>query len=784
MSEHSDKKNGFSGQEDLQSLNQQLQAMNEQLCVIETELSASRARYINIFDGMQHAIIVYKPINNGDDFVIAKANPASEDLEGFDKDEIVGKSIGEVVLRSEESGLVKIMRKVLSSDTGEEFLEAVCDGRKIKKWYRHYIFCSPAGRIIDTYEDVTEKKRAHDIVAEEHNLLRSLIDHMPDYIYVKDTESQFVVANSALASDLGFEDPEAMTGSTDHAFFPDHLANQYYRDERNIIETSEPLINREEPLMTKDGINRWLLTTKVPLRDNSGDITGVIGIGRDITEKKRLEEKLAAAYQQLAASEQQLKAANQQLKATNQQLGASEQQLKATNQQLTAANQQLGASEQQLKAANQQLTAANQQLRAANQQLGASEQQLKATNQQLRATEMSLRSERDKLSVLFEGLSRAEVGINVIDENFNVHMQNSYLDSRFGQASDQLCYERYAGGDERCSGCPMLQPIEEDRVCSHEKQGKDGRYYMVISAPLHSSKGDPDRLIEIMIDVTGRRENEQIVMRSRDELERRVAERTAELSGAYIKLEQEIAERKRQEQMLRETEKLAAAGRLAARIAHEINNPLAGIKNSFLLIKDAIPEDYEYYKYVGLILKEISRVSSIVRQMYDLYRPIQEMPREFQLSSLVYEVSAMLQMASDERAVNISVSIDKNIIVYLPGDLIRQVLFNVVQNAIEASDPNSNILIGAESSGDSVIIKVCDSGHGMDVETREKIFEPFFTTKSGDSNGGGLGLGLSVCKGIIEALRGDISVQSELNKGTEFAIEIPFSEGDKENDNG
>ena len=148
--------------------------------------------------------------------------------------------------------------------------------------------------------DITERKRAEEELAEERNLLRTVIDNLPHYIYVKDTKSRFVIGNIAVAGVMGATTPDELIGKTDFDFYPQELAAQYYADEQEIMRSGQPLLNREEPLMDQvTGRKGWLLTTKVPLRDSEGKIVGFVGIGRDITERKRAQEVIEAQRQAL-----------------------------------------------------------------------------------------------------------------------------------------------------------------------------------------------------------------------------------------------------------------------------------------------------------------------------------------------------------------------------------------------------------------------------------------------------------------------------------------------------
>ncbi|MGA2854467.1 MAG: PAS domain-containing protein, partial [Verrucomicrobiota bacterium] len=138
-------------------------------------------------------------------------------------------------------------------------------------------------------------------LARERDLLRIIIDDLPDFIYAKDSQSRFLINNLAHTRVLGATHPDEVAGKTDLDIFPAEVAKQYYADEQALIKSSQPL-NREETVVDpKTGETRWLQTTKMPLHDKDGKVIGLVGISRYITEKKRTEESLVRAYRQLRA---------------------------------------------------------------------------------------------------------------------------------------------------------------------------------------------------------------------------------------------------------------------------------------------------------------------------------------------------------------------------------------------------------------------------------------------------------------------------------------------------
>ncbi len=142
---------------------------------------------------------------------------------------------------------------------------------------------------ISIVEDITEDKQMEEALAQERNRLRTIIDLLPDYIYVKDRQSKFVLFNAATMRLLNVTQAEDYIGKGDFDFYPPEYAERYISDERALMEADRPLLNKEEPVPDHNGLERWLLTTKIPLHDQDGRVIGLVGVGRDITERKRTE---------------------------------------------------------------------------------------------------------------------------------------------------------------------------------------------------------------------------------------------------------------------------------------------------------------------------------------------------------------------------------------------------------------------------------------------------------------------------------------------------------------
>jgi len=154
---------------------------------------------------------------------------------------------------------------------------------------------------VGLYQDVTERKQSEEALRYERDLLQIFMDNIPDQVYFKGAESRFIRINKAQSQFLKLNNPQDAIGKTDLDFQPPELARQFLEEEKQIIETGQPIINRIEFNPTEDGKPRWLSATKVPVRDSSGQVFGTIGISRDITEQKESQETLQRIFLQQSA---------------------------------------------------------------------------------------------------------------------------------------------------------------------------------------------------------------------------------------------------------------------------------------------------------------------------------------------------------------------------------------------------------------------------------------------------------------------------------------------------
>jgi PAS domain S-box-containing protein len=232
----------------------------------------------------------------------------------------------------------------------------------------------------------------------------------------------------------------------------------------------------------------------------------------------------------------------------------------------------------------------------------------------------------------------------------------------------------------------------------------------------------------------------------------------------------DIHDLKTTENLLRRTEKLAAAGRLAATVAHEINNPLEAVSNLLYLAlhEDGLPVVSK--RYLRMANEELRRVGHIVSQTLGFYRD-PGAPQPIDLRALVDDVLALYQRRLEARQIRVTRSMEKAMMEGIAGEL-RQVVANLLSNALDAMEPYGVLSIEVRSQKDEVRLSIADTGHGIATPVLEHIFEPFFTTKKDV----GTGLGLWVSKGIVEKHQGRLDVMSsqrDEDHGTAFVMTLP-----------
>ncbi len=258
----------------------------------EEQLRRSEERYKNIVENASD--IIYRTDPEGR---LTFCNPTASRILIYTNEEFIGQSYLDFVHPSHRKDTRRFYHEQFEKkipSTYYEFLAIAKDGSE--HWIGQNVQMLKEGNEIVGFQavarDITDRKRVEKALEEERLLLHTLLDNLPDYIYAKDTQCRFTMANAAMAHLQGAALPEDLVGKSDFDFLSEDVAERNCADDRAIMRSGEAVLGYQERNIDGDGKPRWVLTSKVPLRDTKGNVVGLVGISHDITEYHKAQEAL------------------------------------------------------------------------------------------------------------------------------------------------------------------------------------------------------------------------------------------------------------------------------------------------------------------------------------------------------------------------------------------------------------------------------------------------------------------------------------------------------------
>jgi PAS domain S-box-containing protein len=372
-----------------------------------------------------------------------------------------------------------------------------------------------------------------------------------------------------------------------------------------------------------------------------------------------------------------------------------------------------------------------------------------------------------------------------------------YCNGRFAELVGQpletvmgTCVQRYVEAQD----LPAFERILEQGLGGHGKGevglvAQDGqRVHVLVSIDSIAAEGLQGCGAAILTDVSDLRDAQHALQRAHDQLERRVEERTADLTRTNAALQQEIAERTRLEQELRRTaEELAEADRrkdrFIATLAHELRNPLAPIMNAAQLLERTgmdKPEQLEWAR--DIIERQVRQLTRLVNDLLDVSRITRDkitlQKQRVALAQVIDNAVETTQPLIEERGHTLQIGPSPPLVVEADPMRLAQVLSNLLNNAAKYTAPGGHVWLSVEQQGTEAVIRVRDDGQGIPQEVLPRVFDLFTQADhSLEQAQGGLGIGLSLVRNLVALHNGSVeAISAGSGQGSEFIVRLPLPE--------
>ncbi len=670
-------------------------------------------------------------------------NRAAEETVGFPREEMIGKTDHDLFTREEADFFHARDREALTTDKldiPEEPIHTRHRGVRILHTLKVPIRDSEGKPqyLMGISEDITERKRVEQEAQRTQAFLDSVVENIPIMIFVKDARDlRFVRWNKTGAELVGFSHEE-MLGKTDYDLFPQEQADYFVAQDRQVLSQGRLIDFPEEPIQTRHRGIRFLHTLKVPILDSDGNPQYLLGISEDITERKLAEEALRRAHDELETRVQERTA-----------------ELLSANQALQAEIAERTRVETEIQRRNQDLAALNMIATTIGQSIGL-DQILSAT-----------------LESALKVMDMDGGWVQLLDDDG----QTLVLAAQRGipePAVEKLRRVRSAAsGAGRRSDIQVADIL--DIIQPEVQRFYPNVPYTLTGVPIQSK----DKALGVLGIIS---HSPRAVSPNRMQLFTTIGHQIG-IAVENARLAQQAAEVK----ILREVDRLRSE--LIANVSHELRTPLGLIKisASSLLMDDAEFDRDTQQQFLHDISEEAAKLETIVEHLLDLGRiesarlRLDKQPVD--LGQLICDTAkAMEALSTQHRLITIISGPERDgddrpaepLVAIVDAKRIEQVLRNLLDNAIKYSPNGGVITVQAYRDDPQILLTVSDEGIGIPAEEWDRIFERFHRVENEVTRRlRGAGLGLAVCRGIVEAHGGRIWAESQPGAGSTFCLTLP-----------
>ncbi len=799
---------------ELAHVNEKLMREISERKLSENALKVSEEKYKNLIELTPDVI----SLSDIDGHVIFINNACRRILDA-PPEEVTGKSLADWVHPDDREMTTRKFSEIL--DRGEDVFDfenrlVSRTGRVVHVLHNIRVIKSERGEVLGTQavtRDVTTRKLAEEALREHDRQQKAILGNISDMAWLKDREGRFIATNEAFGQACGVH-PEDLPGTTDFDIWPHHLAEKYRLDDTEVMETGLRK-QTEELVIDRDGRKIWLETIKTPIYSGSGEVIGTTGIGRDITERKRTEEKLKLFSQaieeamdgvQIVSLDGKVIYSN---KAVEDICGFSREELIGRAVNTMSADPESAAGEilpeiREKGYWSGEVTVVHRTGRTFPVWLSASlvkdskgeaiamvgfirditerkkaEEELRRHREHLvemveeRTAELQTAVQFLTQEIGFrkkaeETLRESEAKFRELWQQFNT-LLDAIPDVLLLLSSDLKVLWANSSARRRLGGrvremkgayCYELwhdscSPCEDCHVMKTFRTGEAAISQRAADGRMFDSRAFPIK------DDEGRVNNAIIVI-------------------------SDITEKMALEAEAMRASHLASLGELAAGVAHEINNPINGIINYAQMVLNRSAEGTKQREIAGRIIREGNRIAGIVRSLLSFARERKEEKKSaINVRRPLYETITLMEAQIRKDGIQLNVDVPE----YLPPVIanpqqLQQVFLNVVSNAryalnrkYPAADKDKILTISCEQTymKDSLYLEITffDRGTGIPAEIMDRVLNPFFSTKP---SGEGTGLGLSISHGIVKDHGGRLSVESAEGVFTKVSVCLPVKE--------
>jgi two-component system cell cycle sensor histidine kinase/response regulator CckA len=755
--------------------------------LIEEELRESEEKYSLIFENSPDGIITLDLMGN-----ITSVNDVVLNY-GYKKEDLIGKSyLGFIpsVPEKQRSILDKHVASIMSGKKAQGEMEFSTPKGRLTMWFR----ASPmtkGGEIVGfqiILVDITERKKAEETLKDSERKLRDIIDNSPDGIVWVDTTGKITLVNKK-----GFE----ITG-----FSEKELIGKNFMDVKALTEESkekilESFMKRiegidtppyEVELVTKNGEALPFELSASPIYEED-KIVGVQAVFRDLRERKKTEEKLRESEERLrdlyesvpdalavyVGKEGHLIDYN---KAFKKSYGYTDDELKdkafldfvhPDDRPLVLERYRTEYSEEdfplvyEVRAVNKKgesfpIEISVGPYKQKGRVIGINVMHRDITER--KAMEANLRESEERFRNLFESI-QDPVGIFVGREGRLIDYNNAFK-KLAGYTDEELknkIFLDFVHPDDQALVLERYQTkySEKDLPLVYEIRAvnKKGEIIPIeISVSPYKKKGKVIGIEIIHRNITERKKMERKLQEYAEHLEDMVEKRTKAL-------------RESQERLLK-AERMAAIGQLATMVGHDLRNPLAAIQNAsyYLKMKLAVSKDEKIKKMLAVIDNEINYANNIVKDLLDFSRVKKPELKKVDIISSIQDAVAQLKFPEN---ITLITKFSEVPIIEADPDQLRRVFQNIALNGAQAMPDGGKLTVSTRKNGNFIEVTFRDTGAGIPEENMSKLFTPLFTTKAQ-----GVGLGLPICKNLVECHNGRIEVKSKVGEGSTFTVKLPI----------